>query len=124
MSALFASDKDVPSNIHAISVMLEMSKLSGWLNANAPQNMYCMSVTLDVSKLSGWLNTHAEKNMELMSVTLDVSKLSGWLNAAAFCQVTPRHMEGDTGGWEVRGRVGGGVVVRAACTEERTGHWA
>ena len=45
--------------------------------------------------------------MSLMLVTLDVSKLSGWLNAAAFCQVAPRHVKGDTGGaWEVRGRVG------------------
>eukprot|EP00964_Phaeocystis_antarctica_P009991 scaffold5448_cov59-Phaeocystis_antarctica.AAC.3 len=56
-----------------------------------------------------------------MVVTLDVSKLSGWLNACAFCQVTPRHVEGDTGGWETRGRVGGGVAVHTACTEELTG---
>ena len=36
---------------------------------------------LDVSKLSGWLNASALKNMLVMLVTLDVSKLSGWLNA-------------------------------------------
>ena len=40
-----------------------------------------MLVTLDVSKLSGWLNASADMNMWLMLVTLDVSKLSGWLNA-------------------------------------------
>ena len=40
-------------------VTLEVSKLSGWLNADAPQNIHCMSVTLEVSKLSGWLNTKA-----------------------------------------------------------------
>ena len=41
-------------------------------------------------------------NMLLMSVTLDVSRLSGWLNADANCRVTPRHVEGDKGGWEAR----------------------
>jgi len=45
--------------------------------------MLPMLVTLDVSKLSGWLNADATKNMRAMSVTLDVSKLSGWLNADA-----------------------------------------
>ena len=43
--------------------------------------------------------------MPSMLVTLDVSKLSGWLNAAANCRVAPRHVEGNTGGWEARGRV-------------------
>ena len=38
---------------------------------------------LDVSKLSGWLNAVASLNIQLMSVTLDVSRLSGWLNAEA-----------------------------------------
>eukprot|EP00964_Phaeocystis_antarctica_P128449 scaffold92250_cov61-Phaeocystis_antarctica.AAC.2 len=46
-------------------------------------NMRFMSVTLDVSKLSGWLNTLACPNMPPMVVTLEVSKLSGWLNADA-----------------------------------------
>ena len=41
-----------------------------------------------------------------MSGTPDVLRLSGWLNADASCRVTQRHMEGDTGGWEARGRVG------------------
>ena len=58
---------------------------------------------------------------EDMLVTLDVSKLSGWLNAHADCPVTPRHVEGDMGGWGVRGRVAA-VAVLAACTEELTGH--
>ena len=51
---------------------------------------------LDVSKLSGWLNAVASLNIQPMSVTLDVSRLSGWLNAEAPCQVTRRHVEGDT----------------------------
>ena len=45
--------------------------------------MAYMVVTLDVSRLSGWLNADAPKNIQLMSVTLDVSRLSGWLNADA-----------------------------------------
>ena len=47
------------------------------------RNMYCMVVTLEVSKLSGWLNAGAPKNMRPICLTLDVSKLSGWLNTDA-----------------------------------------
>ena len=43
--------------------------------------MKIMSVTRDVSKLSGWLKANAPENMPIMLVTLDVSKLSGWLKA-------------------------------------------
>ena len=39
--------------------------------------MCCMVVTLEVSKLSGWLNALALRNMYRMVVTLEVSKLSG-----------------------------------------------
>ena len=46
-----------------------------------------MSVTLDVSKLSGWLNTYTRLNIMYVVVTLDVSKFSGWLYAYAYCQV-------------------------------------
>ena len=63
------------------------------------------------------------KNIHFMVMTRDVSRLRGWLNADAPCRVTPRHVEGDTGGWDVRGRVAA-VAVLAACTEEPTGHWA
>ena len=42
-----------------------------------------MPVTRDVSKLSGWLKADAEPNMPPMYVTLEVSKLSGWLKADA-----------------------------------------
>ena len=45
-----------------------------------------MIVTLEVSKLSGWLNADARKNMWYMVVTLEVSKLNGWLNADACCR--------------------------------------
>ena len=50
------------------------------------RNIWPMFVTLDVSKLSGWLNA-APLNMAFMLVTLDVSKLSGWLNATAYCRI-------------------------------------
>ena len=55
-----ASDKEVaPSNMEPIFVTLDVSKLSGWLNAPALWNMAPMFVTLDVSKLSDWLNAPA-----------------------------------------------------------------
>ena len=65
-------------------------------------------MTLDVSRFSGWLNADAWTNMDAMSVTLDVSRLSGWLNAHAFCRVERgivggRHAGKQAGGW-------GGVV--------------
>eukprot|EP00964_Phaeocystis_antarctica_P126717 scaffold90380_cov57-Phaeocystis_antarctica.AAC.1 len=58
-----------------MAVTLEVSKLSGWLNADALKNMYCMFVTLEVSKLSGWLNAPALENIAYMFVTLEVSQL-------------------------------------------------
>ena len=67
-------------------------------------NMEEMSVTLDVSKLSGSLNADAHANMCVMSVTLDVSKLSGWLNADA-CRVK----RGSRGGGATCGQAGGRV---------------
>ena len=47
------------------------------------RNIHSMFVTLEVSKLSGWLNADALRNIKPMSVTIEVSKLSGWLNAKA-----------------------------------------
>ena len=62
-------------NICVMLVTLDVSKLSGWLNAFAPLNIHSMVVTRDVSKLSGWLNFHAVKNMPAMFVTPEVSQL-------------------------------------------------
>eukprot|EP00964_Phaeocystis_antarctica_P109982 scaffold74377_cov60-Phaeocystis_antarctica.AAC.2 len=97
-----------------MSVTLDVSRLSGWLNADAPLNMPYMVVTLEVLKLSGWLNADADaaENMKRMSVTLEVSKLSGWLNADARCRES-------NGGHAVRGegagqQTGGDGVQRAA----------
>ena len=68
-----------------------------------------MFVTLNVSKLSGWLNASALRNIWTIVVTLDVSKLSGWLNASAFCRVERRAHDVERGvGREAgRGRWGG-----------------
>ena len=113
-------------------VTLDVSKLSGWLNANAP----CRNTQRHVEGDTGgweaqgrvgavwrctqrarrnrmdarhgtreWVRT---KNIVFMSVTLDVSRLSGWLNADAPCRVTRRHVESETDNGEVRGRVGAG----------------
>ena len=65
-------------------------------------------VMLDVSKLSGWLNASALKNMLVMLVTLDVSRLSGWLNADAPCQVNTRRLLRHDIRAGTRGSVGGG----------------
>ena len=59
----------------------------GRARAERTENMLDMLMTLDVSKLSGWLNADAERNISPMLVTLDVSRFSGWLNACAYCQV-------------------------------------
>ena len=50
-------------NMPYMFVTLDVSRLSGWLNADAAANMLDMVVTLDVSRLSGWLNADAEENM-------------------------------------------------------------
>ena len=78
-----------------------------------------MSVTLEVSKLSGWLNADgdAEENISLMPVTLEVSKLSGRLNAYASCAGSK---EGACGSWRDAGRTAGGRGVLAATQAART----
>ena len=98
-----------------VVVTLEVSKLSGWLNADA----YCRVERSachagrgvearrreGVGGASAWharggpnrsttegARARAERtaNMPFMSMTLDVSKLSGWLNADADCRVEKR----------------------------------
>ena len=86
-------------------------------------------VTPEVSKLSGWLNADALWNMPYMVVTLEVSKLSGWLNADATCGETKEGhaMRGEvpTGRWRptaVHAACRGGLDCRlgAGHGEERT----
>ena len=89
-------------------VTLEVSKLSGWLNADAccRESKGGQTVRGEVrpgrreaagdrgarsvqgrARLQIRSRPHAERTwiMERMSVTLEVSKLSGWLNADAPC---------------------------------------
>jgi len=125
-----------------MSVTLEVSRLSGWLNACAPcraERRAC-----DAGQGAGreggervwgvrWRKRHARgrpdsrllgvraraertRNMEYMLVTLDVSKLSGWLNTVASCRVEGRGMRCGArcgpGGGRVWGGAGGSGMHR------------
>ena len=97
-------------NMDCMFVTLEVSKLSGWLNADAYCRVKKGSIGRGVTCGSGggkaWSSgggassvlegpkrdggrARAERteNMYPMPVTLEVSRLSGWLNADAPCQV-------------------------------------
>ena len=83
---------------------LEVSKLSGWLNADAlcpgaesrTEGIRCGMRYAGREAGGGGRRrataVHAERtlNIQLMSATLEVSKLSGWLNANAACSVERR----------------------------------
>ena len=97
-----------------IFVTLEVSKLSGWLNATARCQVKCRaydagrgaereatgrgggsgaSGVQGEAPTQGWggrARAERTKKTRSMVVTLDVSKLSGWLNATARCQVKCR----------------------------------
>jgi hypothetical protein len=127
-------------------VTLEVSKLSGWLKADARcrvEGRACDAGGRGASREAGgpvvwWRHdkrgvhgdgptqglgakgTRGERteNMRLMVVTLEVSKLSGLLKADAYCRVEGRHA---MRGGEVRAgrREGlwcGGGTTSAACT--------
>ena len=93
-------------------VTLDVSKLSGWLNAFADCRVErracdagrgaareawgrwvaatqaaCARVGTDPRLWGGRARAERTVNIWYMSVTLDVSKLSGWLNADAPCRV-------------------------------------
>ena len=135
--------------------------VGGRARAVGTKNMFVMSVTLDVSKLSGWLNLHAlcqveraawrgatcgpgderawgggdttsaqggpsllggaraerTPNIHVMRVTLDVSKLTGWLNLYGLCELKGQHGErGDMRGRATRGR--GAAAVQPVRRED------
>ena len=103
-------------NMPYMFVTLDVSKLSGWLNADADCRVERRAY--DAKRGAGWEagghgpaaahEWHARRegpavtagegraraeltaNMAYMSVTLDVSKLSGWLNFDARCRVERR----------------------------------
>ena len=119
-------------NMLCMVVTLEVSKLSGWLNANANcresnggHTVWCevqgtgsgrrwratavhaaRRGGLD-SRLGAGLGEERTLNMLLMSVTLEVSKLSGWLNDDAHCR-DERRAYGVGRGAEYREAGGGG----------------
>ena len=105
-----------------MSVTLDVSKLSGWLNADADCRVERRVYDAErgagreaggrgpaaaherharregpAVKAGGGYRACAERtmNMPLMSVTLDVSKLSGWLNADADCRVKRRAFDAE-----------------------------
>ena len=129
---------------------LDVSKLSGWLNADAicRVSQGGHTVRREVQR-TGWPEAagdrgassvqgrarlqirstgHGEErtlNMLLMSVTLEVLKLSGWLNAVAACRESNR---GRAMCEEVQSTPGGGrcqaTAVQAACRGEgSTADW-
>jgi hypothetical protein len=128
-----------------MSVTLKVSKLSGWLKADA----YCRvegracdaggkgasreargpgvvaahkrhALGCPDSRPVGAKGTRGErtKNMASMVVTLEVSKLSGWLKTDAPCRVEGRACDAGRERWEPGGGRACGVVAarQAACT--------
>ena len=65
---------DAPSSVQGRARVEIGSRARGGFQERT-RNMKLMSVTLDVSKLSGWLNADALWNMPYMVVTLEVSQL-------------------------------------------------
>ena len=124
-------------NMPPMSVTLEVSKLSGWLNDDAPcreskgGHTVCGAWRYAGGRAAGGGATaaasnvqerarlcrlgagHGEErteNMKLMVVTLEVSKLSGWLNDAAPCRKGEAY-----GAGRAPGRGPAGEVAHAAC---------
>ena len=109
-------------------VTLEVSKLSGWLNAYAPcresKGGHTMRGELRARttaahaacrgrfdyKLGAGHGEERTWNMRSMFATLEVSKPSGWLNAYAVCRESKRGRQamrgaaGDRGARSVQGR--------------------
>ena len=129
-------------NMWFMSLTLEVSKLSGWLNANAycreseGEHIRCGAscgpgggrrratavhaaftqgrARLQIGSRAGEERT---ENMSRMFVTLEVSKLSGWLIADAYCRDERRAHDASevraAGGYERREGVGAAVAQTA-----------
>ena len=108
--------------MRSMFVTLDVSKLSGWLNADAYCRVERWACNVGRGAAQeregvGWrrrsrhvhgegltqgctgARARAERtwNMRTMLVTLDVSKLSGWLNAVASCRVERRACDAGRG---------------------------
>ena len=95
-------------SMELIAVTLDVSRLSGWLKADAPcrvkkeaeqagrhaggrgwgrrRRREQRAGKAPTVQAEGRARAERTENMEPIVVTLDVSKLSGWLNADAFCR--------------------------------------
>ena len=96
--------------MYAMFVTLDVSRLSGWLNADAlcrvkrklkrddvrAERRECVSAAAAAHaacrkaptvEVEGRARAERTENIQPMFVTLDVSRLSGWLNADAPCRV-------------------------------------
>eukprot|EP00964_Phaeocystis_antarctica_P079950 scaffold49868_cov57-Phaeocystis_antarctica.AAC.3 len=134
------------SNILYMTATLDVSKLSGWLNAAARcraqreasvgRGATCGAGKLESAwgrrgrreqcaggtqlwRIAGRARAERTSNMLPMFVTLDVSKLSGWLNAAAPCRVKEKlRKKGDMRAGRQQGRWA--AAAQAACWEDPT----
>ena len=123
-------------------VTLDVSRLSGWLNADAPCRVEgvlhdvgqgagketggawgegCASSLQGKARLGAWHARVRTESMASMFVTLVVLRLSGWLNANACCRVKKdegvRCPRGQGDGRAAAGRKPGGKG------KGTTGHW-
>ena len=122
------------SNMRFMSVTLDVSKLSGWLSADACcrfKRRACDDVRAGRREVAerrrrhargpteGWARARAgrTRNMLCMFVTVDVSKLSVWLNADATCRVEGRAYDAGRGADR---EVGGceAAAAQVACTRK------
>ena len=76
MSSLLAADKEIAAlNMDCMSLTLEVSKPSGWLNADAPRNIWYMVVTPEVSQSEmSALKSFKSLKSPLMSVMTETSQ--------------------------------------------------
>jgi len=121
-------------------VTLDVSKLSGWLNADVDcrvERRACdagarcaprggrswggagasgMHGEGPTQGLGGRARAERTLNMDCMFVTLEVSKLSGWLNADVDCRVERRACDAGARCAPRGGRSWGPAPAQAACT--------
>ena len=116
--------------MYSMVVTLEVSKLSGWLNAAAPcqvrrkdkkrvtWRLGAARIEDPTVKVEGRARAVRTSNMPYMAATLDVSQLSGWLNALASCRVKREKLR-ERGDMQARRRESrGAAAALTACRED------
>ena len=84
----------------------------GRARAERTKNMYCMSVTLDVSQLSGWLNAYADCRVQEEAWKEGDMRAGRWEGAAG--RWRRRRWRGKQRAGEVQTGDGGGAWARSA----------